>query len=111
MPSTTQNPNYSRYQSTLLVSVPVTGTPSSLPAADRTIKKPEKIMVQAHPFNTGPVLIGQDNTLAYQGTQGGFYLAPGEMFELPDNTISVWRVRGTGEGGQGLIVTYLSGAN
>lgn len=112
--TTSHDANYENYQSGLLINLLSGSVPGDLvpfPAANSTVKKPNKIVVQAHPNNTGPILVGKDPTLADDGSNGGFYLAPGEMQVLPDNNVANWRARGTGAGGQQMLYTYLSGAN
>ena len=102
--------DYSKYQSGVLTNL----QPSviqSLPSVNTTVKAPEKIIVQAHQDNAGAVIVGQGTTLPEDGSQGGYVLLPGQMQILSGRDVSVWKAAGSGAGGQGLIVTYLSGAN
>ena len=122
--TTAHEPNFERYQSGCLQNGQPGNNPATLvpfdapytlastpPANVKPVVKPQKIIVQSHPDNTGAVLVGQNSPLADDGSNGGHFLAPGEMFVLPDNDTAKWFFRGSGLGGQKLMYTYYSGAN
>ncbi len=105
-----QDADYSKYQSGSLPPLRA-GDPEPFPDADRIVVKPEKIIVQAHPDNDGFVVVGQAGTLNVDGSDGGYFLMPGQMQVLSGRDLSAWLAAGSGEGGQTLIYTYLSGAS
>lgn len=110
MPISQVEADYSRYQSALLSNLQA-GVVTDFPTPSNALKKPEKIVVQAHPDNSGYVIVGQGTTLPESGAQGGYFIPPGGMQILSGRDTSVWKAAGSGVGGQALIVTYVSGAS
>lgn len=86
----------------------VGATQAVLTAAASPVENPENIFVQAHPSNTGIIVIGKTGVAA-DGSAGGYVLSAGSNMNLGKQDPSEYYAIATGAN-QKLQITYQRGA-
>lgn len=90
------------------VQMTVGGTQAALTSPASPVANPENIFVQAHPSNTGNIVIGKTGVAA-DGSAGGYVLSAGSNMNLGKQEASEYYAIATASD-QKLQITYQRGA-